>query len=83
MCKRCEAGPPQDHFGSRRDFLKATAAASAAVGWSLFAAAPVNAQGAAVPADTGKAGRRYVIRGGAVLSMDPAVGDFPQADVLV
>ncbi|WP_158894104.1 amidohydrolase family protein [Amycolatopsis anabasis] len=26
---------------------------------------------------------RYLIRGGAVLSMDPAVGDFPAADVLV
>ena len=36
-----------------------------------------------MPADTGKAGRRYVIRGGAVLSMDAAVGDFAQADVLV
>jgi len=28
-------------------------------------------------------GRRYVIRGGAVMSMDPKVGDFPKADVLV
>src|SRR5262249_29295020 len=28
-------------------------------------------------------GRRYVIRGGSVMSMDPQVGDFAQADVLV
>ncbi|WP_308200965.1 amidohydrolase family protein [Actinoplanes sp. M2I2] len=28
-------------------------------------------------------GRRYVIRGGTVVSMDPAVGDFESADVLV
>ena len=27
--------------------------------------------------------RRLVIRGGTVLTMDPAIGDFPQADVLV
>src|SRR6267378_6140193 len=31
----------------------------------------------------GRRGRRYVIRGGHVTSMDPAVGDFAQADVLV
>jgi 5-methylthioadenosine/S-adenosylhomocysteine deaminase len=28
-------------------------------------------------------GRRYVIRGGYVMSMDPQVGDFAQGDVLV
>ena len=32
---------------------------------------------------SGGPGRRYVIRGGSVMSMDPKVGDFPQADVLV
>src|SRR6185436_10007622 len=32
---------------------------------------------------TGRHGRRYLIRGGAVMSMDPDVGDFPQADVLI
>jgi 5-methylthioadenosine/S-adenosylhomocysteine deaminase len=35
------------------------------------------------PLSSGKPGRRYVIRGGAVMSMDPKVGDFPQADVLI
>lgn len=35
------------------------------------------------PRDSGQPGRRYVIRGGAVMSMDPAVGDFESADVLV
>ncbi|GAA3091469.1 amidohydrolase family protein [Nonomuraea salmonea] len=35
------------------------------------------------PPDTGAPGRRYVIRGGAVMSMDPGVGDFESADVLV
>src|SRR6267378_3258194 len=31
----------------------------------------------------GRRGRRYVIRGGHVTSIDPAVGDFVKADVLV
>jgi cytosine/adenosine deaminase-related metal-dependent hydrolase len=31
----------------------------------------------------GRPGRRIIIRGGAVMSMDPQVGDFPQADVLI
>ena len=39
-----------DHFGSRREFLTLGAAASAAAGLG-FAAAPANAQDAAVPAD--------------------------------
>ena len=33
--------------------------------------------------DTPTPGRPYVIRGGAVMSMDPAVGDHETADVLV
>ncbi|HKQ28171.1 MAG TPA: amidohydrolase family protein [Burkholderiales bacterium] len=33
--------------------------------------------------DSGQPGRRYVIRGGRVMSMDPKVGDFASADVLV
>jgi 5-methylthioadenosine/S-adenosylhomocysteine deaminase len=92
MCKLCDEGKPQSHvgslrgpYGSRRDFLKAsTAAGVAAAGASLFSARPAKAaEGDAPPADTGRPGRRYVIRGGHVMSMDPKVGDFPQADVLV
>jgi cytosine/adenosine deaminase-related metal-dependent hydrolase len=33
--------------------------------------------------DSGRLRRRYVIRGGSVMSIDPQVGDFPQTDVLV
>jgi 5-methylthioadenosine/S-adenosylhomocysteine deaminase len=33
--------------------------------------------------DSGQPGRRYIIRGGSVMSLDPQVGDFVQADVLV
>jgi 5-methylthioadenosine/S-adenosylhomocysteine deaminase len=82
MCKFCDAGFRQNHFGSRRNFLKGAAATGvAAAGLNLFAPRPAAAddelQGTGVP------GRRYVIRGGSVMSMDPKVGDFPQADVLV
>jgi cytosine/adenosine deaminase-related metal-dependent hydrolase len=35
------------------------------------------------PLDAGAPGRRYVLRGGAVMSMDAGVGDFARADVLV
>jgi cytosine/adenosine deaminase-related metal-dependent hydrolase len=86
MCKRCDAGVRQTHASSRRDFLKATAAtgaAAAAAGADLFTPRPAAAHGGGPPEDTGRRGRRYIIRGGAVMSMDPTVGDFPKADVLV
>jgi cytosine/adenosine deaminase-related metal-dependent hydrolase len=87
MCILCDEGKPQDHTGSqlgRRDFLKASTATAAAVaGMSLFAARPAAAQDDDAPEDSGRRGRRYVIRGGSVMSMDPKVGDFVQADVLV
>ena len=87
MCILCDRGFPQNHAGSqlgRRDFLKAsTATAAAAAGMSLFAARPAAADVGDPPVDSGQPGRRYVIRGGHVTSMDPKVGDFVQADVLV
>jgi 5-methylthioadenosine/S-adenosylhomocysteine deaminase len=86
VCKLCDDRSPQSHSGSRRDFLKATAASGvAAAGANLFTARPAAAHGDHddPPEDHGRRGRRYVIRGGSVMSMDPSVGDFPQADVLV
>ncbi len=84
MCILCKQGRPQNHFGSRRNFLKGAAATgAAAAGLKLFAPRPAWAQAAAMPADSGRQSRRYVIRGGAVMSMDKNVGDFAQADVLV
>ena len=82
MCRFCDAGFRQNHFGSRRNFLKGAAATGvAAAGLNLFAPRPAAAddelQGSGVP------GRRYVIRGGAVMSMDPSVPNLPQGDVLV
>ncbi|MGH8741263.1 MAG: amidohydrolase family protein [Burkholderiales bacterium] len=83
MCKLCDAGRPQQH--GRRNFLKASTATAAAAGMGLFAARPAAAHGGDnhPPRDSGRHGRRYVIRGGHVMSMDPAVGDFVKADVLV
>src|SRR5262252_7377403 len=91
MCKLCDEGRPQNHarriFGSRRHFLKAAAAttgvAAAGAGLSLFAPRPVHADFDDAPEDSGRRGRRLLIRGGAVMSIDPKVGDFPEADVLV
>src|SRR4030081_2274690 len=87
MCKMCDEGKPQHHARSqlgRRDFLKAsTATAAAAAGMSLFAARPAVGHDDDAPEDGGRRGRRYIIRGGHVMSMDPKVGEFAQADVLV
>ena len=83
MCKLCEEGKPQVHFGSRRSFLKGAAATGVAtMGLNLFAAArPAAADDP--PMDSGRSGRRYVIRGGSVMSLDSKVGDFARADVLI
>jgi|EndMetStandDraft_4_1072995.scaffolds.fasta_scaffold18756_4 5-methylthioadenosine/S-adenosylhomocysteine deaminase len=84
MCRLCDAGFPQQHSGSRRTFLRATAATGfAAAGLNLLTPRPASADDARAPEDSGAHGRRYLIRGGAVMSMDPQVGDFAQADVLV
>ena len=85
MCRLCDEGRPQDHyFGSRRNFLKTAAATGAAAGGlNLFAAARPRRTNDDEPEDSGRHGRRYLIRGGAVMSMDPDVGDLAQADVLV
>src|SRR2546422_4388067 len=86
MCKLCDEGIPQSHSASRRDFLKATAATgAAAASLNLFAPRRAAADGGDPPEDTGRPGRRYVIRGGSVVSMEPPPkgGDFAPADVLV
>jgi 5-methylthioadenosine/S-adenosylhomocysteine deaminase len=88
MCKLCYLGMLRNHSGSRRNFLKGGVAAGVATasGLNLFSPRPAAAQFGSPtnpPRDSGKPGRRYVIRGGSVMSMDPAVGDFVQADVLV
>src|SRR5882672_9214588 len=89
MCILCVQGKPQDHSGSqlgRRDFLKTATATGAAAGLGLFAAKPAAADDGGAPEDSGRRGRRYIIRGGMVMTMDPNMphkGEFPKADVLV
>ena len=83
MCKLCDEGKPQDHGASRRDFLKVSTATGAAAGLGLFAAPTATEASDDAPRDSGRPGRRYLIRRGHVMSMDPAVGDFVEADVLV
>jgi cytosine/adenosine deaminase-related metal-dependent hydrolase len=64
--------------------LKATAATgAAAASLNLFSARPAAADEEDPPEDSGRRGRRYIIRGGSVMSMDPKVGDFAEGDVLV
>ncbi|MGZ5891352.1 MAG: amidohydrolase family protein [Caldimonas sp.] len=87
MCRLCDEGSPQDHSGSRRNFLKTAAVTGlAATAFDLLAAGPAAANEEPAPQDSGGPGRRYLIRGGSVMTMDPnigTVGDFAQADVLV
>lgn len=85
MCQLCNAGFRQNHFGSRRSFLKGAAATgiAAAGGLKLFAPRPAAADAGGLPNGTGMPGRRYVLRGGSVMSMDPQVGNFAQGDVLI
>ncbi|HXJ83333.1 MAG TPA: amidohydrolase family protein [Candidatus Methylomirabilis sp.] len=87
MRRLSDEGKRKDHPDSqlgRRDFLKTSAATGAAAGLGLFATRPATAHDDDdVPEDSGRRGRRYIIRGGAVISIDPQVGDFPKADVLV
>src|SRR5262245_25056828 len=84
MCILCNRGMLRNHFGSRRSFLKGAAATGAvAAGANLCAARPAAADDRDPPDGSGRPGRRYVIRNGAVMTMDPQVGDFARADVLV
>ena len=98
MCQLCDAGQPQDHssprWNARRGFLKASAGSAAAGGAMALFAAPASATGRGredgrgrddddLPEDSGRRGRRILIKGGSVLSLDAAVGDFAQGDVLI
>src|SRR5258707_5871134 len=78
MCKLCDRGSLRNHyFASRRDFLKGTAAIGATTaGLSLFAARPAAADDDDAPEAAGRPGRRYVIRGGFPMLLEPQVRRF-------
>jgi len=78
-----QRGKSTVRFAFAASFLQGAAATGvAAAGLNLFAARPAAADDGP-PEDSGRPGRRYVIRNGSVMSMDPQVGDFVRADVLV
>jgi 5-methylthioadenosine/S-adenosylhomocysteine deaminase len=90
MCRLCDEGQPQPHeqgehrWDSRRGFLKAGSAGAAAAGaMALFQAPEARAHNDREPDHSGRPGRRLLIRGGAVMSMDDKVGNFAKADVLI
>src|ERR1041385_3032249 len=84
MCTLCDQGRPQHHFFSRRKFLTSAAAAGAsASALNLFAPRPARADNTDPPRDSGRPGLRILIKGGAVMSMDPTVGNFEVGDVLI
>ncbi|MGP9820851.1 amidohydrolase family protein [Salinarimonas sp. NSM] len=94
MCKLCEEAAaraaaesatetsPEPVGATRRDLLVTTVAAGAGIG---LAGTPAAAQPETdgPPDGMGGAGRRVLIKGGYVLSMDPTVGDFAPGDVLL
>jgi cytosine/adenosine deaminase-related metal-dependent hydrolase len=67
-----------DAWLSRRRFLQRGAAAVAATGAWLSAGCRSEAA-----QQTGTAARRVLLKGGCVLSLDPKIGDFDVADVLI
>lgn len=93
MCRICDAkrAAAQSHSAGRRDFLKMAAAGGAMASTPLLASgAAAGSHGnssaradAVMPQGIGEPGRRTVIRGGSVLSMDPSVGNFTTGDVLM
>jgi len=83
MCILCKQGRPQHHLFSRRKFLKGAAATGAAASALPLFAPRAAAADDGPPDGMGRPGRRIVIRNGAVMSMDPQVGDFARGDVLV
>jgi 5-methylthioadenosine/S-adenosylhomocysteine deaminase len=77
FCSACKPSPAL----SRRQFLCTTAATAVAA--STVVGAVGGAANAQQPAAAPAPGRPILIKGGCVLSLDRAVGDFEQADVLV
>jgi 5-methylthioadenosine/S-adenosylhomocysteine deaminase len=83
-----EADPTSVHGTSRRDFLKSSAGLVAGGAAAEVLPSAALAQGAGVSdagAELGRiqARRRILLKGGVVLTLDPQIGDFARADVLI
>ena len=86
MCRLCDPRRPTLPCPTRRDFLKASTVGGAALAAGATLGTAASAQQAAessIPDGMGEAGRRVLIRGGVVLSMDDGVGNFATGDVLI
>jgi 5-methylthioadenosine/S-adenosylhomocysteine deaminase len=68
---------------SRRRFLTSSTVSLVAGAIAIGTALPEKLSAQNVPAGSGSSGRRILLKGGVVLSMDPRVGDFEKADVLI
>ena len=94
MASCCDQGNTPKPTGSkrvpRREFLRSSATTGIGAA-GLFAVRPAAAADGRdnrdrdedAPPGSGRPGRRIIIRGGSVMSMDPEVGDFPRGDVLI
>jgi 5-methylthioadenosine/S-adenosylhomocysteine deaminase len=90
MCILCDSGKPRQHSTSRRNFLKGTAATGLAASALGLFGPQAQASDDGPPRDSGRPGRRYVIRNGYVMTMEPGTpgadstfGEFIEGDVLV
>jgi 5-methylthioadenosine/S-adenosylhomocysteine deaminase len=86
MCRLCDSTQPDLPCPTRRDILTTTAAGGAALLASVLLTGGAAAQQTALstlPEGVGAPGRRTLIKGGIVLSVDDAVGNFPVGDVLI
>ncbi|PTY38422.1 amidohydrolase [Saccharospirillum sp. MSK14-1] len=83
MCRLCDHRNQAHGADSRRDFLKMAAGGGDAPLLAPGATSATVGQAQALPQGVGDTGRRTLIRGGSVLSMDDSIGDFPVGDVLL
>ena len=86
MCRLCDPRRPKQPCPSRRDFLKAGAVGGAAMATGATLGTSASAQEMAessIPDGMGEPGRRTLIRGGVILSMDDEIGNFASGDVLI
>ena len=84
MCRLCEGAMPQTDCPTRVDYMAAgSASAAELIAGGAHSVAAQRAAAATMPAGLAEPGRRILIKGGAVLSMDDAVGNFATGDVLI
>lgn len=84
MCRLCDASKPDAPCPVHFDYAKAgTAAGNAPTFLESGSAEAQHAAARTMPEGLGERGRRVLIKGGVVLSMDTEVGDFAAGDVLI